>query len=714
MKNIILVITLLIVASFSMKAQSGVKKSDTLSIAMLSNPHGDSIQLRWAPVNYETWKLGIERGYTMVRFTTKRDGDKLSYDDKKASRIVVFEEKKPLSLEAWMPLVEKNDYHALAAAAVYDGMVGVPEVTSQYDFRGMYNQKLAEHNKFGFNLFAADQSYEVAKANGMAYVDKNVKPNEAYHYVINIDQNVDGLYFYDPGSVYVNLNAKKTLPSIEIQKAEFGDKRVGLTWDVRNKLEFFTGYDLEMSDNNGRDFKKINETPIVYNPGAKDDLFIYWTGDIPENNKKYTFRIRGKTFFGEYSTYSNEVSGKGQAKPLEAKAQVISIEESAEGGNLIEWYFEKALNDQIKGFNLYRSETKEGEYLKLNDKMIKAKERYYLDEMPLPKCFYKIVFVDQNDNASTSIPVLAQLRDTKPPSIPQNLVADLRKDTVHLSWDPVFEDDFRGYRVFWSNQKDGNFSQITNHPILETNFEFVITMKTLSREAYFKVLAEDFRGNFSPKSEVAIAVRPDVNPPSPPVIKALKGREKAIEIRYATSSSPDVAYHIVQRKNPTTQKWLNIVTDSILAPVKSFKDSSNLRNNISYQYQIVAVDHSGLSTASDPYSAKVIDKGIRSEIQQLKVELDKKAKSVHLYWSYANAENVKSFKIYRAKNDAKFTTYKVVASKDCVFEKQQDTALFTFNDERVNAGDMYRYKIIALHRDAGKSPFSEVVVMKVK
>ena len=88
----------------------------------------------------------------------------------------------PWQTEAeWRPLMERNNYAAIGAQAIFGNSFD-PETGTEGEVVSLINRANEQENRFGFGLFAADHSFEAATAMGLAFVDRNVSPNETYLY----------------------------------------------------------------------------------------------------------------------------------------------------------------------------------------------------------------------------------------------------------------------------------------------------------------------------------------------------------------------------------------------------------------------------------------------------------------------------------------------------------------------------------------------------
>ena len=68
------------------------------SIALLCSPRPDSVMLRWAPADVETWLLGNRYGYVVTRYVIFRDG---ALTDDMAVTVLGSQSFAPRPLEEW-------------------------------------------------------------------------------------------------------------------------------------------------------------------------------------------------------------------------------------------------------------------------------------------------------------------------------------------------------------------------------------------------------------------------------------------------------------------------------------------------------------------------------------------------------------------------------------------------------------------------------------
>jgi len=166
-----------------------------------------------------------------------------------------------------------------------------------------------------------------------------------------------------------------------------------------------------------------------------------------------------------------------------------------------------------------------------------------------------------------------------------------------LRWNKNSEEGVIGYQVYFANDSNNVFAQITNGPYNALFYVDTVSIKTLTRHVYYRITAVDFKFNVSEFSKIIELERPDIIPPNSPVFTNYKITEKGCEISWASSTSNDVDYQVLSRKKEN-DGWLELMRCN--TNTTSYMDTTILPN-LHYQYCIVAVDKSGLISDTIKY-----------------------------------------------------------------------------------------------------------------
>ena len=696
----ILLVFLSHLASANTSANNSI---DDFELKVIATSTGSSIIVRWAPVNFDTWHWGNTNGYELTRFTLEENGQQLTINQQAASKIVLGADLKPLPEADWEPLVNANDAAGIAAGAIHGTGFAVENLSST-DAVSVYNVQKENENRFGLSLFAADQSLVIAEAMGIAFEDNTVATGNKYLYRVVL-KNVPSTSSPAVGVVSIGVDDVESFAAPANLAATSGDMVVQLSWDYETEGTSYTSYDVERSSNGGTTFSKINALPVIYTtPQGTTSDQVFYVDSLGANNQEYIYRVKGKTSFGTLSAPSETVSVTGKPTPISEIAHISTIIEDQSGDLVLDWRFEANMENQIQGFNVYRSGTREGAYTKLNTNMLSNTTRTYTDANSESSAYYVIKVVDLNDYEVASFPSLGQLKDITPPASPVGLTGSCSEaGLVTLSWDENTEPDLMGYRVFISNDGLGVFQQVTEKWISQNQYQKQIQIKTLSKDIYFKVLAVDNRENFSEMSKPVKIGRPDIVPPVMPVFTTVISRPSGVDLEWIPSSSDDVANHVLQRRSEVDQGWEDLLSIAQGEAIKSFTDQTAL-TKYDYSYRVLAYDDGGNVSSSKIVFAKPIDTGIRGEIVNIGISgtsgnddevtnpysFTKDESSVTLYWSYPDMEGLYDFQIYKKINGGAMHTFKVIKAREAAanveLSSSGNVTSFQFMDLEIQSG----------------------------
>jgi hypothetical protein len=164
-------------------------------------------------------------------------------------------------------------------------------------------------------------------------------------------------------------------------------------------------------------------------------------------------------------------------------------------------------------------------------------------------------------------------------------------------------------------------------------------------------IAIDYRQNQSVMSTPVRVIRPDIIPPSPPIIKSVVTSGAGVRFVFEISSSTDVVSYRFERKRQGIPGWTSLLTFPAASPVGNYFDDSGDKRKV-YEYRLLAIDDAGLISSSDIIKAQRIDDGLRHPIQNLAAQVVSGEKIVNLSWDYVYDKDVIGFEVYRAVQDS--------------------------------------------------------------
>jgi fibronectin type 3 domain-containing protein len=654
------------------------------AVRLLACPaQSDSIQLRWAASDRQTWQLGNEYGYIVERYTLLRDGQPV---EEREGLLLTTAPLKPQPVAEWQKYEDADKYVSIAAECIF-GESSVP-LASASMIALRYKE---EQNKFSFALYAADQSPLAARLSGLALTDRTAQKNEKYLYTVRIaapdSVKIDTAY------TFTGLSEYSPLPKPLDLTARWTDRRVLLSWNILYLNHIYNSYIIEKSPD-GITYAPVSENASVQAADAGiNPERAYRTDSFPDNCAQWYYRIRGVNAFGETGPPSDSVVGNGRLPITEAPVitnkQVIDNKEV-----LLRWDYPERMNEYITGFNVYRSSKPEGIKAKIHSGD-SPQERSFIDSNPDLTNYYVLsVYDDGGSEKFSSGLTYAELTDSIPPAAPAGLAGVIDSTgVVRLHWTANTDRDIYGYRLFRGNRPEYEFMPVSPSEITDTHFTDTVNIRTLTKNIYYRLKAVDLRGNQSSFGDLLALRRPDVILPVTPVIKETSAGKEGIGIVWYNSSSEDVVKHYIYRSSTGDGEMRQ--TAEIAAAVPAEKTSSYLDTSVdggeSYTYQVVAEDDSGLRSA---FSAPVPVKAFgQQQANTLMLKAKVAGESVTLTWTVNTKNGIEKILIYKSEgeNPLRLLT---------------NTAGDSFTDTAIGFNKTLRYRIKAVYADGSVSDFS--------
>jgi uncharacterized protein len=654
----------------------------------------NEVRLRWAVDQANAWQKANTSGFTLKRYTLVRDGKTLTVPEEK--NLGQFF---PAKQKEWEIIVDKNDYAAIVAQSLFGDSFEV-ELGNQKqgELESILNKSQELEQRFAYALMAADLDFDVATLAGWGYIDKTVIPNERYVYIVNTNQEV----LIEKGEALAIIEDKdpelpKPLDFIGI----FQDKSVLLSWEYLQLRDVYTSYFIERS-NDGKSFSALSDLPVMNmnSQAQKESNNMVFVDSLQVANQPYSYRIRGKTIFGDYGPYSSIVSGEGRKK-LEVTPRIKSARVGDDDKITLEWDFPKENEVDIQSFELLYSPTdKENEY-KVTKNKLSSDKRSVIVKSESSSNYYKIRAVGKNNDHRESFSVLVQPEDNTPPAIPIQLKAKIDSTGIaHIEWKPNTEADLEGYHIFRGNQKGEELMRITTQPIKEAVFNDSVQLANLNSKVYYYVTAVDFRKNQSEPSEIIEVDKPDIIPPQNPTFSKYEIKDGVITLDWYKSVSEDVTLHQLYRididePNAFAKK---IYETKELTPTFSFQDKE-LQSDKRYIYFLKAIDKSNLiSKESQRITLRNVDLRPKKVISNLTGTANQKEGRIDLIWKN-QVNDITEIVIYRQKEGEKSSLLTTLNGQQNYLE-----------DKNVTVGTKYTYLIKAMLSNNQPSTTEKITV----
>ncbi len=684
-------------------------ETEIYPIAVQAKPYGDSIVLRWAPSDPVTWRMAMNKGYTIHRVAYLEDSIP-------QSGFISEERVFPASMEELREYTGKKDkYMGIAVEVMYGdnfSLGGIKESNSFID------QIKKQHDiftlRYFFGMFVADLSAEAADIMGLRFVDRDVEPGYAYEYMVICDTSTQA-YAIAPGKAFViNIVPEEAYP--RGLEATAGDRVIELKWN-REQVYGYTSYYIERSDDGGKTYHRLNEEPYqtAFN---EDDLEStdsmraemgsvlqyshIFTDSVKYNYKDYYYRIIGIDAFADLSDPSPPI--KTHAVDLTPPKPVyLDSAVNIKFNHIKISWSDKEQSQDLMGYFVARGNTVDGPFIPLNTEILDKNTFFYIDTTAtaLEANYYIVASVDTAENVSYSFPRRGFLIDSMPPEPPIGLEGKMDSlGNVAMKWDENQEEDLSGYRVFLTYDKNGPYNIITPYVINKNYLIHQVSTTSLDSELYFKVAAVDRNRNQSELSNAFTIYKPILVPPSPPVPEKIYIQNDKIVIDWIGSSSEGVWGYEIYRfiKGDKNSPKVNLIHKNLNSQYFTYVDTT-AQFNTDYVYMARSVDSTGLlSKFSFPIGLNNRKSALLPSVENFKA-ISQKEGQVELSWDYRLDGEEHFFIIYRAEGDGPYRMRTSVA---------HDSRNYV--DRQVEKGQEYKYRIeVQQNEDKLRSPKSDEV-----
>ena len=646
------------------------QQKSTSNIRARAEIHSDRILLRWIPSDAKSWDLLNQYGVRLERLTVSRSGVVLDKPELK----VLSERLKPEATDTLKRIAAQYPMGAVIAQAVFgedfEVSLGNNPISKAISLDEMRQQR------YLFSLYAADLCFPMAKEIGWGWEDKDIKNGERYLYRITplVPKRKCQI---GQGAVFTIVgDTAKLIRPIGLS-ARFSEAGAFLSWDYNTLSYLYSAYFIEKSED-GKIFKPISDLPVTRIADVDKNPYapITYLDSIPEGKTIY-YRVVGVTPFGSKGAYSDIVSGIAYPA-LKAIPMITSSSFDRNGGADISWQFDGASQELIKGFNVLHS-TDDKDYTILAGSLNPQQRDYHITNIGR-HIYYKIEAEAKQGASTRSLPVLIQPVDSVPPGIPQGLSARIDSlGAVHLSWEPNSDADIYGYRLYRGQTKGEELIPITDLAIRETAYTDSINLDNLNNKVYYALTALDERYNQSDLSETIEVIKPNVIPPTTPVIVGWRAENGRNVIEWTQDENPYLAGFIVVRTD--VEDRTRLVARRVESPISMRYEDYDIESGKSYLYQVIAYTSNRLrSHLSNPIILKSKMKGMDND--SVKFDLESLPEGIAIKWDI------------HYKDLVSVALYKLDGSKTKFLYRENLPALGEFVDKEILQGKENEYILV--------------------
>ena len=556
------------------------------------------------------------------------------------------------------------------------------------------NQSLAQNeNRLNMLLYLSVMEPNVATALGQYYEDKPPVDMKAVLYTLEVFKRGELVHTNTRG---IAPGIVKQLPMLWDVQAHRFDWGVGVKWQG---YEPYTAFNIYRSDQYDGEYQKLNMAPVQVqvsrNANGTIDVAPYFYSDTTLKKSELAFyKVQGIDFFADSGPETIPVLGMVKVDPRPAP---LRRPEMKSGEISISMTWEPSPDEDIVGYNVYRTRNYEEKGEKLNNELI-AGTSFSDDNIEVDlNYFYAVTAV--NKGGYESLPSLngqGLAKDATPPEVPSGLAADVVNAEVNLHWSGVQAEDLLGYRIYRTmSVNDQDWALLNNDPA-PALAHIDVLQKNLSRHPYYyRVTSVDTHFNESEPSDFVKIQLPDVTPPKSPSITSSSVREGQVALTWSQIQVYDLAGFNVYRQ--VDGQKIKVSQDLLIH--SSFVDAKP-PVDIPIIYTVVAVDETG--NESDPSST--INLSVRDHVKPQISSFKAGVLNGEVILKVISKDtDLAGFDVFRSHNNRDFLKISHVRIKDAEFV-----------DGRVKKGKRYFYKVIIWDRAANQteSTVREVRVVK--
>jgi uncharacterized protein len=656
-KNIALFIVAILIFPIAIHAQNKKSKFEAY-LKGIYNIKPNKISLRWNISDYNRMQYLAETGVVIDRLIL----DATKKETKAWERITATPIKAYSKEQLLKGMAAKDTGMAVIHKCLYE-KTSFPKVSFIED---MQNQNMDAQNKYFLMALFASKKPSTAAAAGLGYDDMiTVDSTKSYVYRISLaveDKVTAAAFVYVYGKA---LNDTKTFQGLY---AQGNDKSITIKWkaDITND---YNGYWIERSKNNGP-YERLNNVLYVSSYDSTNNNQSYT--DSVANYTNYTYRLIALNSFGE-SIYSN-VTEKTMAKDLTPPDETFLKAELKNDDIILNW--KKPANKDLLGYYIMYGKKINGTDSLVTKEFIKANTTDYTFKKPsnFKSAYFRVMALDTAKNYSFSNSSYVFVVDNTPPKPPVGLTGKINeKGIATLTWPVDSTDNLMGYKVFFANQDDHDFTAVSG--IIEAyQFTDTVQLRTLSPYIYYKVVAVDQNYNHSDFSQVLKLKRPDKIPPTEPVILDYKVSNTTIQFNWTPVSKEDLQHYKVMRRKAGDKNWNMLKTTKNVAYIDTAAGE-----NKEWEYTVIAVDDANLeSTPAFPLAVKNGSKLKTENVKPYKIIVNKEKNETVLQWKKSNYPVTRTI-IYKKVNEDYISVTSVTADalqfKISQKEKEQKFAI---------------------------------------
>ncbi len=463
------------------------------------------------------------------------------------------------------------------------------------------------------STLALTQNKEKIFCNWTAEVDKFIsyniyrdskKLNDQPVYVFDMDKKQaylfsDSLtsegtfnYSYTGLDPFGNESAQSSGVAITVESVKLPPRAMNVRYDGNNQLILYwrvsstnnlKGFNIFRGSDVKGEFTKINSSLL----SSTDTSYVDNTAEL---NKKYFYYVSSENNGGLINNSSVIAAASADYSKPVTPVNLTAVSDSV----CIRLTWDKSTSTNVIGYKVYRNiKGNEGEFLLMTPAPLK--ETSYTDNLnkgTLNDFYYKVVAVNQKYmNSEYSQPIAIKVKDVKPPSVPTISEVSVENNIVTIKWQPLFETDLAGYKVYRSEDSLSGFTEISA-PVKDKT-SFADNSIAAGKTYYYKISSVDNSGNISmPSGNYMILIpQAEITAPSVKLNLTYSKENNSVSISWdavQSSASPVKGYFLMRKDNDDEYAY----TASEFITVTNFSDA-RIEAPAKYNYSLKIIYENG-------------------------------------------------------------------------------------------------------------------------
>ncbi|GAB2643957.1 hypothetical protein GCM10027035_42690 [Emticicia sediminis] len=532
---------------------------------------------------------------------------------------------------------------------------------------------------------------------GLAYLDKDVRPNTKYQYQLTDGRNI--LFTSTNAVVYLK---QKYFPRLQELSQTTTDKAINFEFSYPKQLFMQTKFEVKrkLFTSKSNEYQSIKPAISLPNDRKKESIILSDT--TLTTYAQFDYQVHLSDIFGNKDTTTYNFEGNNIPKQLVPEITNIKIEPAKDRrAFVLTWNLTQ--KDFVQNIALFRSRDFDKNFVSIA--RFNKTDEIYTDgiEVANELYFYYFEVTDIFGNIRKTIKYQKVYEGSYIPTPPVNLSSNPTQNGIELTWQAT-DPNSRGFYVFRKEGQKSDFTQISPIILSQTGAgKYTDTTKLDAESTYYYAVKAESDTYEKSKFSDSLSYRPQgkqvKNQLKAPIDLNITFRDGKAMLTWENlnTENPQVLGYQVLRKSES-EKEFKLITPKGLSFIHNYFVDSSFFSENKYQYVIISLDDKNHS--SNQSRVLLLDLTGKFLMTPDDIGFERKANGILLKWTEIDENRIKNIKIYRSENDG-------VAKLISTLEKNQRK----YTDNNVVKGKTYIYQITTVDLSGKEGNRSEPILI---